>query len=93
MNGSDFGDANADVIVAEQGAFVARDGFVGDFDGGREKEVSLGPAAGFENLGWHIANRQRKSHITSPNRTTIKDGPPLLQCRKSPITGGAGKQF
>jgi len=53
VNGSDFGDAHAFLILAEKGSLAARDGFIADLDVGRKEEVAFSPTAGFEGLERH----------------------------------------
>ncbi len=53
MDGGDFGDADGHFVTTEPGAFVSRNGFVADFNPGREKEIPPRPATRSKHFGWH----------------------------------------
>ena len=54
VNGSDLAHADADFIALEPGALVPGDGLLVHFNIGREKEISLGPAARLKYFSRHI---------------------------------------
>ena len=53
VNGSDFGDRDAHLILAEPGTFAARHRFIADFKNSWKQKVTSSPTAGLESFSRH----------------------------------------
>lgn len=66
VDGRDFGNADADFILAKPGTFAADDGKLRDFNDGGKEEVATRPMTGFKNFRRHNVESSTEYRPSAP---------------------------